>query len=110
MVDILMGTLGNLPTAIRNQGTLYGSRDGTPWSCRAQPNQIYRDRLRFRQIAVKHPRLGNRPLLLERRVPGRKSVIAVADCRFQSRLHWQIPMAPFMPLGSRNGRAGECWV
>jgi hypothetical protein len=45
--------------------------------------------------------------LLERRVPDRKSVIAVADCRFPRRLPWQIPMSPFTPLGSRNGRAGE---
>jgi hypothetical protein len=47
--------------------------------------------IRFRQIAVKHPRLGNRPFLFERWVPGRKSVIAagVTTCNARSR-RWPV--------------------
>jgi hypothetical protein len=55
---------------------LYGLRDGTPDTRRAQPDHIYRDRLRLRQSAVKYPRPENRPLRLDRQVPGQKFVIA----------------------------------
>jgi hypothetical protein len=57
----------------------YGSRDGTPDTCRAQPDQIYRDRNSFPVKPAGYSLPGNSPFLLERRVPGRKFVIAVAN-------------------------------
>jgi hypothetical protein len=53
--------IGRTPLVMRAGGTLYVRR--------AQPEQIFRDRFRLRQNAVKHHRPENRPLLLDRWVP-----------------------------------------
>jgi hypothetical protein len=46
--------------------------------------------IRFRQSRPDIPRPENGPFFFERRVPGRKSVIAVADCGFLRRLPWRV--------------------
>jgi hypothetical protein len=70
---------------------LYGSRAGTPYPHRAQPDQIYRDRNSLPAERVKYPHPRNGPFFLNRRVPGRKFVIAVADGGFLKCLPKQIP-------------------
>ena len=57
---------------------LYGSRDGTPHTHRPQPEQIYRDRNSFPVKPAGYSLPGNGPFLLNRRVPIREFVIAVA--------------------------------
>ena len=61
---------------------LWSARGGTPYASPAQPDQIYRDRNSSPADRRQIPAQRNGPFLLERRVPGRKSVIAVADCGF----------------------------
>jgi hypothetical protein len=48
------------------------------YASRAQPDQIYRDRNSFQAQPAGYSRPGNGPFLLNRRVPGRNFVIAVA--------------------------------
>jgi hypothetical protein len=47
----------------------------------------------FRQNRRDIPRSGNGPFLFKRRVPGKKFVIAAADCGFLDRLPWRIPVS-----------------
>jgi hypothetical protein len=63
--------------------------------------------IRFQQNRPDIHRSGNGPFLFERRVPGRKSVIAVADCGFPSRLPWRVPMQPFTAIGIRQRQGGD---
>jgi hypothetical protein len=53
----------------------------TPYASRAQPEQIYRDRNSSPAEPAGYSLPGNGPFLLNRRVPGRKSVIAVVPWR-----------------------------
>ena len=57
--------------------------DGIPHTHRAQPDQICRDRNSFPAEPAEYSLPGNGPFRLERRVPGRKFVIAV-DCGFRA--------------------------
>jgi hypothetical protein len=51
--------------------------DRTPHVCRAQPEQIYRDRNSSPAEPAGYSLSGNIPFFLERRVPGRKFVIVL---------------------------------
>src|SRR3954468_415428 len=55
--------------------------------------------IRFRRNRPDDPGPGNRPFFLERRVPGRKFVIAVACLRN--------PASPVTTIGISNGREGD---
>ena len=61
--------------------------DGTPDVCRAHPDQIYPDRFRFRQIAVKTSPAGKPPLTSGSTGTYAEFVIAIADlehCRYSA--------------------------
>jgi hypothetical protein len=67
---------------------------------------VARNRIKFIETAIRSwqnrsddLRPENDPFFLERRVPGRKSVIAVANCGFPSRLPWRILVSPFTAFG-----------
>jgi hypothetical protein len=71
----------------------------TPYTDRAMGllNPVARNRIKFIAIAIRLrqnrpdiPYPGNTPFLLKRRVPGRKSVIAVAEGGFPSRPPWRV--------------------
>ena len=75
---------------------------------------VARNRIKFIEIAIRfrqnRPDIlcpGNRPFLLNRRVPGKKFVIAAADCGFLDRLSWRIPVSPFTAIGIRQWPRGD---
>src|SRR5690349_14487869 len=98
---------------------LYGSRAGTPYSSRAQPDQIYRDRNSSPAKPAGYSLLGNGPFLLNRRIPGGKAVIAVGANRVVTRFatravtrepdsgRWSAPepMRSITPLGGSGRRS-----
>jgi hypothetical protein len=61
----------------------------------------------FRQNRRDIPRSGNGPFLFKRRVPGKKFVIAAADCGFLDRLSWRILVSPFTAIGIRQRPRGD---
>jgi hypothetical protein len=64
---------------------------GTPRTSRPQPDQIFQDRISLPAESAGYPHPRNGPFLLNRRVPDRKFVIAVADGGFLKCLPKQIP-------------------
>ncbi len=79
---------------------LYGSRAGTPDTCRAQPDQIYRDRNSLPAERRQTSSAGKPPL------PSQPTGTRQKFCD-RGRLPWRNPASPVTIIEISNGREGD---